>query len=71
MGEEAIVLSGWIRPCGQEAVDVDSARKELEACGVEVGGWNAPEREFHRCRVSMMALDKLDPLWGKYIWGLS
>lgn len=65
-----IVLSGWIRPCGGW-VDVNTCRDQLVSFGVEVGPWDMFAREFQECKVSLSALKKLDPLWGKYIWGLS
>jgi hypothetical protein len=35
-----------------------------------VGAWDMFEREFKNCNVTSEAFDKLDPFWGRYIWGL-
>lgn len=71
MGEEIIVLRGWIRPCEGQPTDPAVIRTELSALGVEVGTWDLFQSEFQDCKVSIAALNRLDPLWGKYIWGLS
>jgi hypothetical protein len=64
------VLRGWIQPCGNSS-DVSNYRRVLEAAGVQVGPWDMMTRQFDECFVSMSALERLDPLWGQYIWGLS
>lgn len=61
-------LYGWIQPCDSD--DVDACRAELEALGVEIGSWDSDAKEFYDCVVSDAVMDKLDTLWGRYIWGL-
>lgn len=68
---DTTVLKGWIKPVSG-GTDVTIYRRELESLGVEVGTWDLIESEFQECKVSLTALEKLDPLWGnKYIWGLA
>lgn len=62
-------LRGWIQPCDPETSE-SAARVELETLGVDVGPWHEKIEEFQNCIVSREAMDKLDPLWGRYIWGL-
>lgn len=69
MLDDHVEFVGWITPC-EDPIDVNACRAELEALGINVGEWYEPEREFQRCVVSLEALEKLDPLWGRYIWGL-
>lgn len=76
VNEDRAVLCGWIKPCASAFVraseyDVAPLREELIALGVKVGTWDLFQSEFQDCEVSETALEKLDPLWGKYIWGLS
>lgn len=61
---------GWIKPATRE-FDVNTCRQELTALGVVVGPWDMFAAEFVDCKVSEQAFDKLDDLWGKYIWGPS
>lgn len=63
-------LTGWIQPCDPESTE-QSAREELTALGINVGEWDDLIKEFKRCAVTGVAMEKLDPLWGRYIWGLS
>lgn len=63
------VLVGWIKPLRSD-FDIEQCRKELAACGVEVGAWDMFDREFVNCKASEAALDKLDDLWGDYVWGM-
>lgn len=67
---EQVTLRGWIRPCS-DVSDVSNHRRALEAIGVQVGPWDMMVREFQECAVSLAALEQLDPMWGRYIWGLS
>lgn len=60
-------LRGWIQPV---ATTEDVARRELQSFGVEVGEWDGKIEEFKGCIVSLDALAKLDPHWGRYIWEL-
>lgn len=64
-----VVLRGWIQPC-EEPIKVVACKQELEALGVRVGPWDLNKEEFFNCAVPLSALAKLDPLWGRYIWGL-
>lgn len=66
---DTLVLVGWIKPCDRD-VDVDAHRQKLASLGVEVGAWDMFDAEFVGCRVSDSAMDKLEDLWGEYIWGL-
>lgn len=65
-----VELHGWIQPCDPD-LNINTAEKELQTLGVDVGPWNTIEKEFQHCVVSLAVLAKLDPLWGRYIWGLS
>ena len=58
-----IVLRGWI-------VALQSDRPELESLGIILGSFDSQVEEYQDCVVSEEAFKKLDPLWGKYIWGL-
>lgn len=62
-------LRGWIAPCG--FYGSIEARQELESLGVKVGDYNATKNEYVDCEVSQAVMDCLDPLWGKYVWGLN
>jgi hypothetical protein len=57
---------GWIAGAGPD----DRAR--LEALGIEVGPWVEDNLggEFRDCVVSPEAMQRLDPLWPRFIWGL-
>lgn len=61
-------LCGWIQPVGTTE---DEARKELESLGVQVGEWDCRIKEFRKCIVPVEVMTKLDPYWGRYIWGLA
>lgn len=58
------MLKGWI-------LATQADQKKLEEFGVVVGPYNPDEGCFEECQVSDEALDKLDPLWGQYYWGLT
>ena len=45
-------------------------RRHLTSLGVVVGKWNRKVGQFEGCVVSQEALDRLDPYWGRYYWGL-
>lgn len=62
-------LCGWIQPCDPDATE-EEARQELEDLRINVGEWDSVIKEFKNCIVSREALGALDPLWGRYIWGL-
>jgi len=64
------VLHGWIKPL-EWYMDVSAHRRALEAIGVQVGVWDMMQSEFQECVVPSSAIEKLDPLWGQYIWGLA
>jgi hypothetical protein len=68
--ETETVPRGWIQPCGNSS-EVANYRRVLEGLGIQVGPWDMVRRQFDECAVSIPALEKLDPLWGQYIWGLS
>lgn len=69
MGDET-VLRGWIQPC-ENTSNVDNYRRVLESAGVQVGPWDEKAWAFQDCVVSLSAAEKLDALWGQYIWGLA
>lgn len=63
---------------GRVTADNESDRAKLEELGVIIGPEvTVHEKGVHRyvtfedCTVSDAALDKLNPLWGEYIWGLT
>ena len=55
-------LKGWI------ACSTDD-RNFLENLGIKLGEYG--EGEFVNCVVSKKSLKKLQPYWGRFIWGLS
>ncbi len=61
------VITGWIKPCDHQ--NPSEAQLELEAIGVIVIYYDATQDEF-KVKVPPEALDRLDKLWGPYIWGL-
>jgi hypothetical protein len=67
---EEIVLRGWIQPC-ENTSNVANYRRVLEEAGVRVGPWNESGWMFQDCVVPASAFERLNPLWGQYIWGLS
>lgn len=44
--------------------------KKLEELGIILGDYSSRGQSFENCIVSEKALDKLNPLWGTYMWGL-
>jgi hypothetical protein len=70
LNESEPALRGWIKPLDWY-MDVSAHRRTLEAIGVQVGVWDMAQSEFQECVVPASAMEKLDSLWGQYIWGLS
>lgn len=62
-------LLGWIQSCKSE-LSAEDAQRELESLGIDIGNYNSEKGEFQNCVVSADAFNRLEPLWGKYIWGL-
>lgn len=54
---------GWI------AADKDEG-DFLKNLGVTIGKYNEKEHQFDNCFVLYEALEKLDPYWGRFYWGL-
>jgi uracil-DNA glycosylase family 4 len=47
-------------------------KRDLQAMGIRVGKYNYDKSGWLDCRVSTLAFQRLDPLWGTdYIWGLN
>ncbi len=57
------MLKGWI-------IARKEAGPELEALGVRLGPYDEGEGSFESCEVSAEAFEKLNPLWGRFYWGL-
>jgi hypothetical protein len=57
------MLRGWI-------VAEEYEKKELESIGIIVGEYIKEQGLFDNCIVSEEAMNKLDPLWGVFYWGL-
>ena len=58
-----IYYEGWII--------ADYEDKEfLEKLGIRLGKYNEETTSFENCKVSLEALEKLDPYWGRFYWGL-
>lgn len=53
---------GWI-------VAFEKDRAELEAMGIKLGAFT--NAAFEYCAVSDEAFEKLEPLWGRFYWGLT
>ncbi|MCD6123983.1 hypothetical protein J7J62_02290 [bacterium] len=43
----------------------------LEKIGIKLGKYNEKTKSFEDCIVSSEALEKLDPYWGRFYWGLT
>ena len=55
---------GWIIADKEE-------KSFLESLGVKIiGGYNEEEHSFDECIVTEDVLQKLDPYWGRFYWGL-
>ena len=67
-GSGELVLRGWIAPATTDRLI--ECEQELRSLGVDVGVWDAIEKEWQHCVVTPEAMKKLDPLWGEYVWGL-
>lgn len=57
------MLRGWI-------IAPEGDRQRLEELGVELGEYDITGQSFEDCVVSEEAMERLNPLWGMYIWGL-
>lgn len=62
---ENLWIAFGLNPTSDETLE---ARTELESIGVVLGAHDGCG-SFDDCIVSDEAFEKLDPLWGKYIWG--
>jgi len=61
MGE--LVYCGWII--------ADRGDEEfLKNLGVRLGKYEETTTSFEGCEVSLEVLEKLDPYWGRFYWGL-
>jgi hypothetical protein len=61
------IYRGWIKSCSTDKLPKD--RTELILIGVKIIGYDATSEEF-TVEVSEDVMLKLDPLWGRFIWGL-
>lgn len=59
-----IMNYGWI---GAEFED----KELLESLGVILGDYDPQNKEFVNCQVSDEVLEKLDPYWHRFYWGLT
>lgn len=59
----ARIYRGWIHG---DRKDEDILRE----LGVKVGPWDEELKAWTPCDVTGDALEKLDRLWGRFIWGL-
>lgn len=59
----ARIYRGWIHG---ERKDEDVLRE----LGIKVGPWDEGLKAWTPCDVTADALDKMDRLWGRFIWGL-
>lgn len=57
------IYRGWIH--GDKA-DVET----LQQLGIKVGPWDENVKAWTPCDVTPQALDLLDRMWGRFIWGL-
>lgn len=48
-----------------------AAKKRLIASGAKVGKYNPDKTGWVDCRISSLALERMDALWGDFIWSLS
>jgi hypothetical protein len=59
----AQIYRGWIH--GQK----DDANVLLDL-GVKLGPWSDELQAWTQCDVTASVLDRLDRMWGRFIWGL-
>ena len=58
------IYRGWIHgDLADEAV--------LSELGVKVGPWVEDLKAWTPCDVTPLVLDRLDRMWGRFIWGLN
>ena len=60
----AKIYRGWIHGREEDA-DV------LRDLGVKLGAWVDELKAWTKCDVTPEVLDKLDRMWGRFIWGLN
>lgn len=70
-GFVTIAYRGWIII----SEGVNHARPKLEAMGIKLGSFEPDPKgdcggRFNNCEVSEAAMEKLNPYWGSFIWGL-
>jgi hypothetical protein len=60
-----VIYRGWIvsYPDGEDL-------EILQRLGVKLGEYDATQGSFEDCEVTEQVLDKLDPYWGRFMWGL-
>lgn len=51
------------------AADPADAGFLREVVGVDIGPYDFKNREFSPCSINEKAFNKLDPLWGRFVWG--
>jgi len=56
-------LKGWIIASYED-------KEFLEELGIKLGRYNREGKSFEDCVVPLQALEKLDPYWGRFYWGL-
>jgi hypothetical protein len=59
----ATLYRGWI--AGEKKDE-----KVLLDLGVKLGPWNEGQQDWTSCEVSSDVMEKLDSLWGRFVWGL-
>lgn len=62
------MYKGWISY--SRMLSEETARAELEGMGITLGPLDRETQTFEDCLVSEAAFDKLDSVWGPYVWGL-
>jgi hypothetical protein len=58
-----MILKGWI-------IADESEREFLESLGLKLGPYDPAAGEFTACTADDEAMDRLNPHWGRFYWGL-
>lgn len=61
---EGTTWLGWI-------VADEEDKGDLEDLGVQVGEYNHEKGSFEGCTATTEVLEKLDPHWGRFYWGMN